>query len=63
MKLYRCYWGYGYIEPEFKIVGESFFTEDRGYGPKEIAKVAALVPGQTADLTDLSGTHTVVRFA
>lgn len=63
---FLCVWDRGYVEPgatpHITVVEASFFTPESGYDHNEIARVQALIMGESIDLTDGSGFHTVTRL-
>lgn len=63
MNLYLCHWGDGYVEADDTEHNAGFFTADNGYDPESLAKIGALAVGEVADLSDMSGVHTVTRLA
>lgn len=60
--VYECVWGAGYHAGGDELRDLSFFCEDNGYDAANLARVSELAVGETADLTDLSGVHTVTRI-
>ena len=64
---YLCIWDAGYLgfqpKPKVRHVGIGHFREDMGYDDESIARVEALPCYQSADLSDPSGIHIVVRLA
>ena len=54
-------WGEGYYNPRDEILTSRYFQQADGYSLEEIWKIFQLDIGQTIDLSDLSGTHTVTR--
>lgn len=58
---YVATWGEGY-SPETQLVTKSFFSEENSYDTKAISRIEKLVAGQTVDLSDPSGFHTVKRL-
>jgi hypothetical protein len=66
MKTYRCTWGAGYVSTNSRPIVEEhdleFFTEAKGYRPKDIRAVKRLEVGQTWT-DDAQEVHTVQRLA
>jgi len=60
---YLAHWGEGFGKPHMENVDLSFFGDGNGYETEQIAQVLKLKLGETADLSDFSGTHTVLRIA
>lgn len=59
---FNCSWTNGY-DPHGEVVDGNWFKDDRGYDDEHLEKIRDLEVGETADLSDLSGTHVVVRLA
>lgn len=60
--VYLCVWGQGY-EKQFEAPRDaSFFCENNGYCESIIKAVSALKIGESIDMSDLSGVHTVKRI-
>ena len=65
-KLFECFWGAGYRGDDDKSIlvyhNQEFFTEDRGYEPKEIENIKNLSIGEGYDLPSVFGDHWVRRM-
>lgn len=60
---FLAYWGEGYGNPHMENVGLAFFNDTNGYAADDISRIVSLRVGETVDLTDLSGIHTVLRIS
>ena len=60
--VYLCVWGQGYAKQFDALRDASFFCESNGYCESMIKAVNALNIGESIDLSDLSGVHTVKRI-
>ena len=63
MNKYSCYWGEGYGNNKGTVELHTidWFHENIGYDAAAIKAIKQLEIGETADLTDLSGQHSVTR--
>ena len=65
-KLFECFWGAGYRGDDDKSIlayhNQEFFTEDRGYEPKEIENIKNLSIVEGYDLPSVFGDHWVRRM-
>jgi hypothetical protein len=61
MPKFVAYWGEGYGISTAEIHPLAWFSEDCGYTPANIWHLSNLKIGESADLTDLSGVHYVMR--
>jgi hypothetical protein len=62
MKQFLLVWADGYEAEEVVEIGEDSFSNDNGYSQENIDVIKSLQIGQTIDLSDLGGTHTVKRL-
>jgi hypothetical protein len=62
-KRFEATWGKGYVGPRTEEKTMEFFSENNGYDKDSIENISLLRVGETADLSDLSGQHTVKRIA
>ena len=60
---FLCIWDEGYVDsPKTEIHEHTWFLERRGYDRCHYDSIIALDIGETADLSDLSGHHWIMRI-
>lgn len=60
-KIFTAEWRDGYPKYSEDLPG-NWFTSARGYPARNLAALDLIAVGETLDLSDLSGTHTLKRI-
>ena len=61
-KQFEATWGEGYATKETRTITLDDVTKDNGYPQENILIVQSLLIGDTADLSDIGGVHTIKRI-